>query len=136
VAHRHRERLVSAEQIPVLVYRDRSGGTFDYVVEKDNARHISSALKPVLASDCSCMPTAVKLLALPREELALHIRIAFMVWQYVTCPAISFEGIRKNSHFCGLASYRRQHIGQTSIPFWTYFCFAKRKYLEQHSDKS
>lgn len=46
------KRGLSAEQIPVLVCRDRSGCTSDYVLGKDDAKHISSALKPVLASDC------------------------------------------------------------------------------------
>lgn len=45
------KRGVSDEQIPVLVCRDRSDCTSDYVLERDDAAHISEALGPILAPD-------------------------------------------------------------------------------------
>jgi hypothetical protein len=70
------KRGLSAEQIPVLVCPDRSGCTSDYMLEKDDARHISSALKPVLASDyILCTDSIVKPWARPLGRLALHIAL-------------------------------------------------------------
>ncbi len=40
-----------AEQIPVLICRDRTGNTSDFVLEKADKEHIDAALKPLLASD-------------------------------------------------------------------------------------
>ncbi|MDA1256162.1 MAG: IS1595 family transposase, partial [Proteobacteria bacterium] len=45
------KRGLSAEQIPVLICRDRSGSTADFVLEKDDKIHISAAFKPILAAD-------------------------------------------------------------------------------------
>ena len=45
------KRGVSNEQIPVLICRDRTGSTSDFVLEKADQAHIGAALKPLLASD-------------------------------------------------------------------------------------
>ena len=45
------KRGLSAEQIPVLICRDRAGSTADFVLEKADKKHIEAALKPVLAVD-------------------------------------------------------------------------------------
>lgn len=45
------KRGLSDEQIPVLICRDRSGSTTDFILEKDDRTHIYEALKPVVASD-------------------------------------------------------------------------------------
>jgi len=78
------KRGLSAEQVPV-----RSGCTSDYVLEKDDARHISSALKPVLASDCTlCTDSSNAMGAAAREigithrpvNLAAGIRVVARVY--------------------------------------------------------
>ncbi len=45
------KRGLSSEQIPVLICRDRTGETADFVLEKADHTHISEVLKPLLASD-------------------------------------------------------------------------------------
>lgn len=45
------KRGLSDEQIPVLICRDRTGSTTDFILEKDDKTHIVEALKPILASD-------------------------------------------------------------------------------------
>lgn len=55
-APRHRggrasKRGLSDEQIPVLICRDRTGSTADFVLGKADQAHISAVLKPLLASD-------------------------------------------------------------------------------------
>jgi transposase-like protein len=42
---------LSAEQIPVLIARDRNGETFDTVLERIDAAHLGAALIPVLGKD-------------------------------------------------------------------------------------
>ena len=45
------KRGLSSEQIPVLICRDRTGETADFILEKADHAHISDVLKPLLASD-------------------------------------------------------------------------------------
>lgn len=45
------KRGLSDEQIPVLICRDRTGNTTDFILEKDDRTHIFEVLKPILASD-------------------------------------------------------------------------------------
>lgn len=42
---------LSDEQIPVLICRDRSGNTTDFILEKDDRQHLVDALKSILPSD-------------------------------------------------------------------------------------
>lgn len=56
------KRGMSAEQIPVLLCRDRSGATADFVLGKDDAAHIVTALKPIISNDtllCTDSGTAI-----------------------------------------------------------------------------
>jgi transposase-like protein len=45
------QRGLSKEQVPVLVARDRSGGTADFILTADGKANIVAASKPILASD-------------------------------------------------------------------------------------
>jgi transposase-like protein len=45
------KRGLSNEQVPVLVARDRSGSTADFVLEADDMVHVAAALKPLLPRD-------------------------------------------------------------------------------------
>ena len=45
------ERGLSAEQVPVLVARDRTGATADFILELADKAHTVAALRPVLPSD-------------------------------------------------------------------------------------
>ena len=67
------ERSVCAEQIPFFVCRDRFGCTSDYILEK--YQHISSALKPVLASDCILCSDSSKAMGVAGRKSALHIAL-------------------------------------------------------------
>ena len=44
------KRGLSDEQIPVLICRDRTASTTDFILEKDDRTHIYDALKPILAT--------------------------------------------------------------------------------------
>lgn len=45
------KRGLSVEQVPVLVVRDRAGGTADFVLPLADKKHVSAVLKPLLAQD-------------------------------------------------------------------------------------
>lgn len=45
------KRGLSNEQVPVLVARDRSGATADFILEADDSDHIVPRLRPILAKD-------------------------------------------------------------------------------------
>ena len=45
------KRGLSKEQVPVLVARDRSGSTADFILEADDKTHVAAALKPILPKD-------------------------------------------------------------------------------------
>lgn len=45
------KRGLSDEQVPVLVVRDRSGATADFILEVDDSDHIVPRLRPILAKD-------------------------------------------------------------------------------------
>lgn len=68
------KRGQSSEQIPVLVCRDRSGTTSDYVLEKDDQKHITQALKPILARDCILCSDSSKAMAAAAREIGVAHR--------------------------------------------------------------
>jgi len=83
------KRGLSDEQIPVLICRDRTGNTADFVLEKADKAHISAALKPILASDAVlCTDSGKALGAVAREmgithrpiNLAAGIRVVAKVY--------------------------------------------------------
>lgn len=119
------KRGLSAEQIPVLVCRDRSGCTSDYVLEKDDARHISSALKPVLASDCilctdssKAMGAAARVIGITHRpvNLAAGIRVVARVYHVQNVNA--YDSRLKNwmHRFHGVATrYLSNYLGWRRI---------------------
>lgn len=68
------KRGLSAEQVPVLICRDRTGGTADFVLEKADAKHISAALKPLLASDAVLCTDSGKALSAAAREIGIAHR--------------------------------------------------------------
>jgi hypothetical protein len=45
------KRGVSGEQVPVLICRDRTGSTTDFLLPKADRKHITAALQPIVATD-------------------------------------------------------------------------------------
>ena len=78
-APRHRggkasKRGLSDEQIPVLICRDRTGSTADFVLDKADQAHISAALKPLLASDTVLCTDSGKALGAAAREIGITHR--------------------------------------------------------------
>lgn len=67
------KRGLSDEQIPVLICRDRAGGTADFVLERADKEHIGAVLKPLLAADAIlCTDGGRALGAVAREMGIAH----------------------------------------------------------------
>ncbi|MDP3330834.1 MAG: IS1595 family transposase, partial [Methylococcaceae bacterium] len=65
---------LSEEQIPVLICRDRTGNTADFVLEKADKAHISAVLKPILASDAVLCTDSGKALGAVAWEMGITHR--------------------------------------------------------------
>ena len=68
------KRGLSDEQIPVLICRDRTGSTTDFVLEKADRAHIGAALKPLLASDVILCTDSWKALGAAAREMGIAHR--------------------------------------------------------------
>lgn len=68
------KRGLSDEQIPVLICRDRTGSTTDFVLKKADKTHISAALKPILASDSVLCTDSGKALGAAVREMGIAHR--------------------------------------------------------------
>ena len=86
---RAKKRGLSAEQVPVLVARDRSGSTADFILAADNASHIRDALQPIIAQDailCSdsskAMMAAARLLGVTHRPVNLSAGIRVIAGVY------------------------------------------------------
>lgn len=64
-------RGTSKEQVAVLVARDRSGATADFVLDADDAVHVAAALKPILPTDVILCTDGSKAMAAAAQTLGV-----------------------------------------------------------------
>ena len=82
-----RKRGLSAEQVPVLVVRDRTGGTADFILEVAYKKHVSAVLKPLLAQDAVlCTDGSGSLAAAARDIGIEHHALNFTAGVRVIGP--------------------------------------------------
>jgi transposase-like protein len=115
------KRGLSDEQIPVLIYRDRTGNTSDFVLEKADKEHISAVLKPLLASDAVlCTDSGRALGAAAREigiahrpiNLAAGIRVVGKVYHVQNVNAYDSRLKEWMHRFHGIAThYLANYLG-------------------------
>ena len=65
------KRGLSDEQIPVLICRDRTGSTADFVLEKADKANIGAALKPIMANDAVLCTDSSKALGAAAREIGI-----------------------------------------------------------------
>lgn len=68
------KRGLSKEQVPVLVARDRSGDTADFILAADGKANIVAALKPILASDTILCTDGSSMLAAAAKAIGVTHR--------------------------------------------------------------
>ena len=66
------KRGLSAEQVPILVLRNRAGETADHVLERANKRSVTEVLQPSLASDAVLCTDGSGMLATVASELGIE----------------------------------------------------------------
>lgn len=65
--------MLSAEQVPVLVVRDRVGGNADFILEVADKNHVAAVLEPLLAPDAIlCTGGSGSLAAATKEIVVEH----------------------------------------------------------------
>ena len=69
-----KKRGLSNEQVAVLVARDRSGNTADFILEADSKKHVVVALKPILAQDAILCTDGSGMLAAAAKEMGITHR--------------------------------------------------------------
>lgn len=115
------KRGLSDEQIPVLICRDRTGNTTDFVLEKADKAHIGAVLKPILASDAVlCTDSGKALSAAAREmgiahrtiNLAAGIRVVAKVYHVQNVNAYDSRLKEWMHQFHGVAThYLSRYLG-------------------------
>lgn len=115
------KRGLSAEQIPVLICRDRTGSTADFVLDMADKEHISAVLKPLLASDAVlCTDSGKALGAVAREmgithraiNLAAGIRVVAKVYHVQNVNAYDSRLKTWMQRFHGVAThYLSNYLG-------------------------
>jgi len=68
------KRGLSSEQVPVLVARDRSGSTADFILDADDSDHIVAALTPILAKDAIFCSDGSKAMAAAARKMKIAHR--------------------------------------------------------------
>ena len=68
------KRGLSKEQVPVLVARDRSGGTANFILPADDKVSVVAALKPILAADTILCTDGSGMLAAAAKEMGITHR--------------------------------------------------------------
>lgn len=68
------KRGLSKERVPVLVARDRSGSTADFILEADDKTHVVAALKPILPKDTILCTDGSGTLAAAAKEIGVTHR--------------------------------------------------------------
>ena len=67
------KRGLSKEQVPVLIARDRSGATADFILDVDDASHVVAALKPILPPDAILCTDSSRTLIAAAQTLKVDI---------------------------------------------------------------
>ena len=65
------KRGLSGEQVPVLVARDRSSSTADFILEIVDKAHVSAVLKPLLAQDAILCTDSSKALTATAKDIGV-----------------------------------------------------------------
>jgi transposase-like protein len=127
------KRGLSDEQIPVLICRDRTGSTTDFILEKDDKTHIFDALKPILANDAIlCTDGSRAMIGVARKigithrpvNLAAGIRVIARVYHVQNVNAYGsrlktwmrrFNGVA-TCHLANYLGWRRYLDRNNSVP--------------------
>jgi transposase-like protein len=105
-----RTRGTGADQIPVLVVRDRSGQTADFRLEKLDATHVIAALRPIVDADAVlCTDSAGVYKAFAKATGILHRAINVQQGHRVLAGAFHIQNV--NAYDSRLKNWIRRFHG-------------------------
>ena len=121
---------LSDEQIPVLICRDRTGSTTDFILEKDDRTHIFEALKPILASDAIlCTDGSRAMIGVARKIGITHRPVNLAAGIRVISKVYHVQNV--NAYGSRLKTWMRRFNGVATHYLANYLGW--RRYLDCHS---
>jgi transposase-like protein len=107
------QRGLSKEQVPVLVARDRSGSTANFILDADSKANIVASLKPILAPDAILCTDGSSMLAAAAKEIGVaHRPVNVSAGQRVIAGVYHIQNV--NAYDSRLKNWiRRFHGGAT-----------------------
>ena len=123
------KRGLSEEQTAVLICRDRTGNTADFMLEKADKVHIGAVLKPLLAADVIlCTDGAKPLTAVAKEMGITHRPINLAAGQRVVAGVYHVQNV--NAYDSRLKEWMRRFHGVATRYLGNYLGW--RRLIERH----
>jgi transposase-like protein len=124
------KRGLSDEQIPVLICRDRTGSTTDFILEKDDRTHLFEALKPILASDAIlCTDGSRAMIGVAREIGITHRPVNLAAGIRVIARVYHIQNV--NAYGSRLKTWMRRFNGVATHYLANYLGW--RRYLDRNT---
>lgn len=124
------KRGLSEEQTAVLICRDRTGNTADFMLEKADKAHIGAVLKPLLAADVILCTDGEKALAAVAKEMGItHRPINLAAGQRVVAGAYHVQNV--NAYDSRLKEWMRRFHGVATRYLGNYLGW--RRLIERHN---
>jgi transposase-like protein len=124
------KRGTSEEQTAVLICRDRSGNTANFILEKADKEHIGAVLKPLLAADAIlCTDGARSLAAVAKEMGITHRPVNLASGQRVAAGVYHVQNV--NAYDSRLKEWMRRFHGVATRYLGNYLGW--RRLIERHN---
>jgi transposase-like protein len=121
---------MSDEHVPVLICRDRSGTTTDFVLRRNKKVHVIQALKPILAADVIlCTDSSRMLLGAARELGVTHRPVNLAAGKRVLKQVYHVQNV--NAYDSRLKTWMRRFNGVATCYLPNYLGW--RRYLDRTS---
>jgi transposase-like protein len=126
------KRGLSEEQTAVLICRDRTGNTADFILEKADKAHIGAVLKPLLAADVILCTDGEKTLAAVAKEIGItHRPVNLSAGQRVVAGVYHVQNV--NAYDSRLKEWMRRFHGVATRYLGNYLGW--RRLIERHDRK-
>jgi transposase-like protein len=124
------KRGLSEEQTAVLICRDRTGNTADFILEKSDKAHIGAVLKPLLAADVILCTDGEKALAAVAKEMGItHRPVNLAAGQHVVAGVYHVQNV--NAYDSRLKTWMRRFHGVATRYLGNYLGW--RRLIERHN---
>ena len=124
------KRGLSEEQTAVLICRDRTGNTADFMLEQADKAHICAALKPLLAADVILCSDGEKALAAVAKEMGItHRPVNLAAGQHVVAGVYHVQNV--NAYDSRLKEWMRRFHGVATRYLGNYLGW--RRLIERHN---